>query len=278
VTAKGKMVSDLHVHCLRDELLLDFEPGLGPTVQQRLEQYVIADDVQIVDVAPHYTLWSVQGPSAEAALTGARLFDGPLPGPGQSIQVESPTLGEICCARHARGTTDGFDLFVPVGNIPALAAALTASAQSVGGGLAGWTALEWVRIEAGLPRFGQDMDETNLPPEAGLESRAISYSKGCYIGQEIIARIRTYGQVAKSLRGLILPENLPTLPTPGTRLTLDGKEVGYITSSLHSPRWNKPIALGYVRKECLSPGTQLTLAGGESQGPAQVVPLPFSLT
>ena len=99
------------------------------------------------------------------------------------------------------------------------------------------------------------MDETNLPPEAGIEARAISYSKGCYIGQEVIARIRTYGKVAKTLRGLRLPADLAKPPAKGDKLFADGKEVGHITSAVAG------YALGYVRKEHNAPGTQLTCRG-----------------
>src|SRR5207249_5027427 len=106
---------------------------------------------------------------------------------------------------------------------------------------------ETARIEAGVPRFGADMDETNLAPEAGIEQGAISYTEGCYIGQEVIARIRTYGQVAKLLRGLLLPDDLPALPPKGEKLFHGDKEVGYITSAVASPAFRRNIALGYVR-------------------------------
>lgn len=276
VTAKGRMVSDLQIHCLKDELLLDLEPGCGTTVRERLEAYVIADDAQIVDVTPHYTLWSLQGPAAAEVLAAAGLAIDPLPAPGKSAPWHDPHLGEICCARIARGTVDGFDLFVPNASAEALASRLLAEAERRGGGAAGWNALELVRVEAGLPRFGQDMDATHLPPEAGLEARAISYSKGCYIGQEVIARIRTYGQVTKALRGLVLPDDLASLPAKGTRLFLGDKEVGTLTSVIRSPRWHRNLALGYVRKECHQPGTELELETPAGRRPARIVPLPFN--
>jgi folate-binding protein YgfZ len=135
--------------------------------------------------------------------------------------------------------------------------------------------LEAARIEAGIPRFGADMDETTLPPEAGLESRAISYTKGCYTGQEVIARIRTYGQVAKALRGLHLADDLSALPARGDKLFQDGKEVGHVTSAVHSPLLNSMLALGYVRKEHYSTGTQLHLQSGGTGFAATIVSLPF---
>ena len=119
------------------------------------------------------------------------------------------------------------------------------------------------------------MDETNLAPEAGIESRAISYSKGCYIGQEVIARIRTYGQVTKSLRGLRLADDLQELPAKGDKLFHDGKEVGHVTSAVASPSLNANIALGYVRKECNEQGTRLSLRTGGKETSAEIVSLPF---
>ena len=118
-------------------------------------------------------------------------------------------------------------------------------------------------------------DETNLPPEAGLEGRAISYAKGCYIGQEVLARIRTYGQVAKSLRGLRLADYIKKFPAKGDPLFQSGKQVGFITSAIFSPTLKANIALGYVRREANQIGNALTLrtAGGESS--AKIVELPF---
>jgi folate-binding protein YgfZ len=152
---------------------------------------------------------------------------------------------------------------------------LIAAAKQVGGRACGWQALDMARLEAGIPRFGVDMDGTNLAPEAGIQERAISYSKGCYIGQEVIARIKTYGQVAKALRGMRLANDMKELPMHGDKLFLNGKEVGYITSALASPALKANIALGYVRKEANQIGTELVLKtrGGEST--AKIVDLPF---
>ena len=187
------------------------------------------------------------------------------------------TLGEIYCMNQPRGVAGGFDLFAPTAALGAVADKLIAAAKDVGGRPCGWQALEMVRIEAGLPRFGADMDETNLPSETGIEERAVSYMKGCYIGQEVIARIRTYGRVAKSLRGLVLLDDLETLPARGDKLIHNGKEAGYITSALNSPAFRRNIALGYVRRECDQPGTELQLRKGKLERRAIVVCLPFNL-
>jgi folate-binding protein YgfZ len=136
--------------------------------------------------------------------------------------------------------------------------------------------LETARIEAGIPRFGLDMDETNLAPEAGIEQRAISYSKGCYIGQEVIARIRTYGQVAKALRGLRFADSTKVLPKRGDKLYQADKEIGYITSVSVSPALKFNIALAYVRREHNEIGTEPLVRTASGDLAARIVPLPFT--
>jgi folate-binding protein YgfZ len=277
VTAKGKLESDLNIYALANELLLDFEPGLTATIAQRLEKYIIADDVQVVDAAPHYGLLSAQGPKAEAVVRSLGLpLEIPV-APFQFASVNDATLGEIYVMNNPRAGASGFDLFVPVPALGAVLDKLIAAAKDAGGRACGWQALEMARIEAGIPRFGADMDETNLAPEAGIDERAISYSKGCYIGQEVIARIRTYGQVAKALRGLRLADDLKTLPAKGDKLFHAGKEVGYITSALASPTFKANIALGYVRKEANQIGTELILKTAQGESVVKIVELPFRL-
>jgi folate-binding protein YgfZ len=275
VTAKGKLQSDLNVFCLPNELLLDFEPGLAEGITQRLDKYIIADDVQVVDAAPHYGLLSVQGPKSQAVVQSLGLpWEMPVK-PMSFATTNDATLGEIYLVNHPRLGGSGFDLFVPTPALGAVMDKLIAAAKEVGGRACGWQAWEMARLEAGIPRFGIDMDESNLAPEAGIESRAISYSKGCYIGQEVIARIRTYGQVAKALRGLRLADDLKPLPVKGDKLFHDGKDAGFITSALASPALKANIALGYVRKEANQIGTELTLRTGAGESLVKVVALPF---
>ena len=257
ITAKGKMQSDLNIYRLANEILLDFEPGLTDAIQHRLEKYIIADDVQMVDVSNDYGLLSVQGKNAAETLVASGLAGAPPTNSMDNILTSFGELMEIYVMRHERFNAGGFDLFVPTGSMEALAQRLLAAIESQGGALCGWDALELARFEAGIPRFGLDMDETNLPLEAGLENRAVSFSKGCYIGQEVISRIKTYGQVAKSLRVLVFQKE-PSVPIlRGEKLFHQDKEIGYITSGVFSPRRNKSLAMGYVRKECNQPGQVL---------------------
>ncbi len=256
-TAKGKMESDLNIFALTEELLLDFEPGVKEKISARLEKFLVADDVQIVDAAPHYGLLSVQGPKAEGVIRALGLFTETPVAPLASVKISDVTLGEIYLVNHARLGGGGYDLFVPNNSLGAVADKLIAAAKSFGGRAVGWSAFETARIEAGIPRFGADMDETNLPLECGIEARAIVYNKGCYIGQEVINRVHSFGHVNKELRRLRLADDLPALPARGEKLFRDGKEVGYLTSATKSPVFMGNLALGYVRREVNQVGNEL---------------------
>ena len=286
-TAKGKMEGDLNIFCLAGELLLDLEPGLAEKITRRLEQYIVADDVQVVDAAPHYGLLSVQGPQAEAVIRALGWSPAIPQAPFASVMLSDTMLGEIHLVNHPRLANPrddppphlggyGYDLFIPNNSLATVADQLLAAAQASGGRACGWHAYETARIEAGIPRFGADMDETNIPLECGLEPRAVSYNKGCYIGQEVINRIHSVGHVNRELRGLRLADDLKTSPHRGDKLFQSGKEAGHITSAAYSPSLKANLALGYIRREASQIGAELTLqtAAGESQ--ARVVELPFA--
>jgi folate-binding protein YgfZ len=270
---KGRIEADAHIYHLGEELLLDLEPGLSGPVMARLEKFILAQDVQPVDAAPHYGLLSVQGPRGAEAVRALGLGL-EVPAADHAVQtVEDATLGRLYVMHHARAGAAGADVFVPQAALGAVADKLIAAARALGGGPAGWTAMEAARIEAGVPRFGADFDAANLSAEAGLDARAVSFTKGCYSGQEVINRLRTFGNVAKALRGLRLPAG-GALPRRGDKLFRAGREAGYVTSAVDSPRCG-PIALGYVRREGNVPGTRLALA---ADGPAavEVAVLPFA--
>lgn len=286
-TAKGKMESDLNIYALADELLLDFEPGLTANISQRLEKFIVSDDVQVVDVALLYGLLSVQGPKATNVVKVLGIFPELPAKPFQSVKAADAMLGEIYLINQPRidSATDGaqrgmradsgWDLFVPTDALGAVADKLIAAAKSIGGRACGWEALEMARIEAGIPRFGADMDESNIPLECGIESRAVSYNKGCYIGQEVINRIHSIGHVNKELRGLRLADDSKALPQKGDKLFRDGKEVGYVTSAVKSPALKANIAFGYVRREANAAGTELVLRTANGETKALVAELPF---
>jgi folate-binding protein YgfZ len=275
VSGKGKIQADPFIYKLAEELLLDFEPGLTEKITRRFESHIIADDVQVVDVSPHYGLLSIQGPSAKNLVQNSSIFP-ELPAAylawestktesGELYVMRNPRLNSSPSSGSATAETDGYDLFVPTELLEAIA-------KKLSGPWAGLNAFEIARIESAIPRFGVDMTKDNLAPETGIATRAISYAKGCYIGQEVIARIRTYGKVAKALRLIRLPNELEALPPSGEKLFFEGREVGYITSSTLSPKHGGKVALAYVRKECNTPGTRLMLSGNSQE--AEIIATP----
>ena len=275
VNAKGKMECDLNVYCLGEELLLDFEPGFTAPLAQRLEKYVVADDVQVVDVIALYGLLSVQGPLAVTVVNGLKMFDRVPAAPFEFSHLADPEVGEIYLVNQPRLGTSGFDLFIPSAAIHNFARKLVETAKTVGGRLCGWQALELARVEAGIPRFGIDMDETCFPQECGIETRAVSYSKGCYVGQEVLNRIHTMGHVNRELRGLRLAKEFPSLPAKGDELLHEGKNVGVVTSAADSPVVGAKIALGFVRRSVGQVGTRLILRTTHGDADAEIVELPF---
>ena len=256
VNAKGKMESDLFAYRLADEILLDFEPGLTAAVLERLERYVIAEDVEIADVAPHFGLLTMQGPQAEAILTELD-----LPAPTEPLTV-AQTEDEIYIVHQPRLGTVGFDLFIPIDAMNAWRDRLATTAPQCQ-----MPAFEKARVLATIPRFGVDLTTDHLPPEGGLETRAISYAKGCYIGQEIIARIRTYGKVNKVLRGLSL-EGAAAIGDP---VLHEGTPVGTLSSVCHEPS----AALAIIKRAASESGTVLSVDTKNGSVSAQVATLPF---
>ena len=256
VNAKGKMESDLFAYRLANEILLDFEPGLTAAIQARLERYVIAEDVEIADVAPHFGLLTVQGPQAEAVLTKLD-----LPAPTEPLTV-AQTEDEIYIVHQPRLGTDGFDLFIPIDAMNAWRERLATIAPRCQ-----MPAFEKARVLATIPQFGVDLTTDNFPPEGGLETRAISYAKGCYIGQEIIARIRTYGKVNKVLRGL----SLEGAAAVGDPVLHEEKPVGTLSSVCHEPS----AALAIIKRTASEPGTVLSVDTKNGSVSAQVATLPF---
>jgi len=271
VDAKGKIQADLNIYRLKDELLLDFESGLTPRVTERLEKYIVAEDVELVDVAPHYGLLSLQGPASPDALSALNLEVSPPEKDREVAFANHPDLGEVYVIKRPRSGGCGFDLFVPNDPLAAAFTTLQAGCDQAGGGPAGWLALETTRIEAGIPRYGADMDESNLVSETGIAKQAISYSKGCYIGQEVIARIRTYGRAKRHFGMLRLAEDIDSLPEKGDLLFRGERKAGWITSAARSPKDGSNIALGYVDRDFAEPGFELELETGSGRRAVSVL-------
>jgi tRNA-modifying protein YgfZ len=231
---------------------LDVEPVALEATRRHLQTYKVGRDVEVEDVTPERALLSLVGPrSAEVA--------GSPPLPEHSCQ--QLTVDGIDCL--AVGTALGIDLIAPAADGDRLRAALGgASAAEVSP-----LALEILRIETGTPRFGAEMDSSTMPAEAGIVESAVDFEKGCYIGQETVARLHYKGKPNRHLRGLQLAAPVPA----GTALRLGDREVGRIGGSCVSPA-HGPIALAILRREA-EPGAEL--ATGEDGVTARVVDLPF---
>ena len=258
VSNKGIIEGDSQIYSLADELLVDLEPGQGEAFRQRLERYLVSDDVEIVDVRPHFGLITVQGPKSAEALAQLKGLDcrSVLNQPNTIAQVSHLEGGEIYLANHPRLGSEGFDFFVAASRHPSLLDELKQLAQSQGAKLCHPDSFDPVRIEAGIPRFPIDMEPSVLAPELGQTERMINYTKGCYIGQEVINRIKSIGRVNRCLAGLIVEENSGPLGT-GAPIHQEDKVVGFVTSHAFSHHLNRNIGLAILRTSVSEPGTQL---------------------
>ena len=254
LTQKGKMLGDLRVLDTGEELLLDTERAALQPLFNMIRRYSLGYDVELHKRTLERGLLSLIGPLADELVVAAAP-------PGQN--EHDHVLGQVGRASVRLIRTDvGLDLLIDAGDRDAVWRALTgAGAVPVGA-----DAAECLRIERGRPRYGIDLDETVIPQEAGLNERAVSFTKGCYVGQETVARLFYRGKPNRSLQGLSSAEPLAV----GTELTLDGRIVGTITSAADSPR-HGPVSLALVRREA-PVGTSVSTPACE----AVVVALPFS--
>jgi folate-binding protein YgfZ len=250
---KGHMQADLRVLRLAtDEVWLDTEPEGLEAARKHLQMYKIGRDAEVADVGAERATLSLIGPrSAEVAATAV------LP----ENACEAALVGGVECL--AVGTIAGIDLVCATAEAEKLGDALLAA----GAAEVSAEAAEIVRIEAGVPRFGAEMGTETMPAEAGIVEATVSFTKGCYIGQETVARLHYKGRPNRHLRGL----RLSAPATPGAGLRLGEKEVGRLGGSAVSPALG-PIGLAIVRREA-EPGTELAV--GEDGVTAQVVDLPF---
>jgi tRNA-modifying protein YgfZ len=251
---KGHLQADMRLLRLgNDELWLDLEPSLAPAVLKHLRTYSIGREVEIEDVSEQWAITSLIGPRA-AVLAG---FDGLGPEHAQRSRDWDGT--QVL----AVATDVGIDLITPADAATQLAALLRAA----GAAEVSEAAAEIIRVESGRPRFGLDMGPESMPAEAGITDRAVDFEKGCYIGQEPVARLHYRGKPNRTLRGL----RLSASAEPGERLVLGDKEVGKVGTSSLSPALG-PIALAIVRREA---GEGDRLAVGDDGVTAEVVNLPF---
>ncbi len=253
LNAKGKLNADIFLSAAPDCFWVDADPTLQKALPARIERYVIADDVQIDDVTDRFSIFHVLSRSAPDVADCQRILS----------------------ARRFAET--GWDIWADSEFHDAVSRQLSSMFRFFDDASA-----EILRIEHGIPRWGRELTEEIIPVEANLEEHTIDYEKGCYIGQEVISRIKMSGQTNKRLCGLIPLHDTPL--RAGMKLiggSANGRQVGWITSATRSERLGKEIALGFVKRGFNTPGTNLDAVGGAedsgAQGPihVEVVPLPF---
>jgi folate-binding protein YgfZ len=265
--AHGKVMAILRVYALADRLLLELPAGLTQKTLLLLDKYLISEKASFEPADDAYAILSVQGPRSEALLAGlaGRSLDlAPL------AHVEATLAGEPAriIRRAEFGALPGFHVWTA----PAAADAIRAALLEAGATPLEDEVAEVLRVEAGEPAFGLDADESVLFPELGRED-LVSYTKGCYIGQEVVARVKYRGHVNRALTGLRLEGE--RIPPPGAPVATTEKEIGRITSAVRSPALGGPIALGYVRREHREPGQTVSVMIDGEAVPARVTPLPF---
>ena len=290
LTAQGRMITDMRVLEVGDLILMDLPAPLVQPVMEKLDQFVFSEDVKFGDLTEAFAELTVVGPHAGRVVFDTLSSGGTVPA-GVSSAGDLETWPEFRNARvtfHGEmvllaATRDaglpGFDLFVERPHAQRLADALAAAgARPVTADV-----METLRIEAGRPQFGADLDGETIPLEAGIEGRAISFTKGCYPGQEVVVRVlhRGRGRVARRLvtlkiEGETVPAARTTLRAPADA-SGGAREIGRITSATWSPRFGGPIALGYVHRDFTEAGraVEVELEGATTK--ATVTGLPSAM-
>jgi len=250
LNAQGRILGDVNLLCFEDHILLDTEPETRPKLFEHLDRYIIADDVTIEDVTDRIATVAIEGPESAAVL---RKLGAPEPKTADSTEA----WGDMQVARINATGSDGFFVFLPVAKKDELTARLSAA----GAIPATSDDARTVRIEHGRPRYGDEITERYLVQETG-QLQAVHFSKGCYLGQEIVERVRSRAQIHRVLRRLELQTANP--PAAGTKLKSGDADAGEIVSAAFSSALQKTVAMAYVRTTFAEPGTELSLDGARA--------------
>lgn len=267
-SVQGRLLASVRVIHRGEGFLIDTEAASHVQVLKTIERFTLAGDFRVSDITTQTALLSLQGKSAAdiiRSILGEAATGVPRHGVAQTSWRQQP----VTVLRATHTAEDGFDLFVQADD----AQTLLESMVNAGARPVGHDALEVLRTEAGVPRYGLDMDDTTVVTESNLDD-AVSYTKGCYIGQEIIARIKYRGHVAKKLVGLLFASAVKL--DQGAKIrSFDDKEIGRVTSVTLSPHLGRTIALGYVKYDYISPDTELKVLSDTGDSSARVTELPF---
>jgi len=263
LNAQGHIQGDIVAYNRGDHLLITTDCEQSPRITAIFDRYIIMDDVEVADITDKLATIGVAGPKAREVLSTAGVEAFQLE-PGQVIDTVARDAG-ISVARGAQPAIDGYEIWFS----PQNADRVWDAVQSGGAQQVGSDAVELYRIVKGVPRFGVDLRERDLPQETG-QVYALNFAKGCYIGQEIVERIRARGNVHRTLTGFEVDGDPPP---PGTKVRANEKDVGEITNAVRVPfpSGERTLALGYLRREVAAPGTTVQV-GNQS---ATVATLPF---
>ncbi|HLK65263.1 MAG TPA: glycine cleavage T C-terminal barrel domain-containing protein [Bryobacteraceae bacterium] len=232
LSPQGRIQADLYLFCFADHFLMDTEPEYREKVQQHILKYKVADQVELENITESTAAIGIEGPNAASMLMA-------LGAPVPESSYAHLSWGELTVAAISETGQPGFRIYSPIEARPSIISQL----EGAGATLADADDARLVRMENGKPVYGIDIRDTSLPQET-QQMHALSFSKGCYLGQEIVERIRAMGRVHRKLERVELEGR--ELPDPGTKLTVDGREAE-ITSSVYSPHLGKVVALAYVR-------------------------------
>lgn len=269
LTPKGKVLADCVVLCEEDRLEIDCEPELAKKTEELLRRYLVFNEVQIGNETERTAVFHLAGEAAgedreEEDFLRRVIGFGAAEAVPQSPHEHASAGAAIRLVRENRTGVPGYDLRCP----SSLSEEIRTALASAGARPAPLDRLEALRIEAGIPRWGFELTEAVLPDEAGLRERGfISDSKGCYIGQETVARIKTYGHVNRNLVRLLLEGEAPA---SGSEIFFEGEKAGAVTSAARAAGSGPATALGYVRRERAAPGTRLLVRTREGDRPATV--------
>ncbi len=264
---QGKILADVCVLRTENAFLMILDEPLAPGVVEHLNRYLIADEVEIADLSGEFSVASIQGPRAAGALADVLGLDAPPAAKLSHAQVERAG-GRLRVLRTSHTGEPGFDLIVPEDLLQGMVEAPASRAIP----WIGLDAQETLRIEAGIPRYGIDMDADTLLLETCLEN-AVSFTKGCYLGQETVERIHSRGHVNRKLTGFKIER--AQVPDAGDSVLDGDRTIGRLTSAVASPRFGCPIALGYLHRDYLEPGTVVAVQHDGRTVRATVQALPF---
>src|SRR6266853_1292011 len=256
---QGHILAEIETYTFADRLLCMSYAMIRERLIEWLDKYIIMDDVTLTDETSRFGTLALEGPRAAAIaqeLTGIDVTK------MEDLSFCDGAVGSVPCrvSKRSPGGVPGAEFFTETANLPALWQILSEAARKHGGGPMGYTALSGLRLAQGVPWFGYDFGEKQIPHEAGLQDSHISYTKGCYTGQEIVERVRSRGQVNRQRVRLAFSGDV--VPEPEAPLTLDGKEVGYVTRAARIWDPTRIIGMGYVRKEANAPGSVLQCGSG----------------